>query len=50
MKKWLVTSTAAFILIMTGVFVDHSTQIDQQSAHSHNDGTIIQKGDRGTNP
>ncbi len=49
MKKWLISS-AIFALLFTGVWIGTSTQKDSPSAQSQDDGTIIQKRDRGTNP
>ncbi|MCY7578377.1 hypothetical protein [Bacillus altitudinis] len=49
MKKWLILS-AIFALLFTGVWISTSTQKGSPSAQSQDDGTIIQKRDRGTNP
>ncbi|MDM5299868.1 hypothetical protein QUF51_17090 [Bacillus pumilus] len=49
MKKWFITSTI-FTLLITGVFIGTSTEKDHSFAQSHDEGSIIQKRDRGTNP
>lgn len=49
MKKWLILSSI-FALLITGVFIGTSTQKGSPSAQSQDEGTIIQKRDRGTNP
>jgi len=49
MKKWLISS-AIFTLLITGVLIGTSTQKSSPSAQSQDDGTLIQKRDRGTNP
>ncbi|WP_189318181.1 MULTISPECIES: hypothetical protein [unclassified Bacillus (in: firmicutes)] len=49
MKKWLITS-AILTLLITGVSIGASIQKDSQSAQAQDEGSIIQKRDRGTNP
>ncbi|MEI4791487.1 hypothetical protein WAX46_15045 [Bacillus sp. FJAT-53060] len=49
MKKLFITS-AIFTILMSGVFIGTSTQKNSQTAQFQDEGTIIQKRDRGTNP
>lgn len=49
MKKWLITS-ALLTLLMTCVSIETSITKDNQFAQVQDEGSIIQKRDRGTNP